>query len=74
MDEKKLNDIVLWSRIGCITVKLSRRLNISQERALGLLYNSKTLERFRNHNLDLYLMSDTYLVNDVIAELRERQG
>ena len=39
MDEKKLNDIVLWSRI----------LNISKERALGLLYNSKTLERFLYH-------------------------
>ena len=49
MDEKKLNDIVLWSRIGCITVKLSKRLNISKERALGLLYNSKTLERFLYH-------------------------
>lgn len=74
MDEKKLNDIVLWSRIGCITVKLSRRLNISKERALGLLYNSKTLERLRNHNFDLYLMSDTYIVNDCLAELREIQG
>ena len=73
MDEKKLNDIVLWSRIGCITVKLSKRLNISKERALGLLYNSKTLERFRNHNLDLYLMSDSYIVNDMITELRMNQ-
>lgn len=74
MDEKKLNDIVLWSRIGCITVKLAKRLNISKERALGLLYNSKTMERFRNHNLDLYLMSDTYIVNDCLTELREIQG
>ena len=73
MDEKKLNDIVLWSRIGCITVKLAKQLNISKERALGLLYNSKTLERFRNHNRDLYLMSDSYIVNDMISELRMNQ-
>ena len=65
--------MVLWSRIGCITVKLAKRLNIPKERALGLFYNSKTMERFRSHELGLYLQSDNYIVNDCIAELHNNQ-
>ena len=73
MDEKKLNDIVLWSRIGCIVVKLSKRLNLPYERAMGLFYNSETMERFSNHELGLYLQSDNYIVNDCVEELSRKQ-
>lgn len=47
--------------------------SVTYERAMGLFYNSETMERFRNHELGLYLQSDNYIVNDYVAELSRKQ-
>ena len=53
---------ILWNKIARIIMQLSETLDISPERAM--LHKPK---------YGLHLMSDTYLVNDIIGELREKQ-
>ena len=59
---------------------LSQRLDVSGERALDIFYTSRTRsamplcsaknERLHDEHTGLYLMSDLYIVDEVIMELR----
>ena len=40
------------------------------ERALDIFYTSRTNERLHDEHTGLYLMSDLYIVDEVIRELR----
>ena len=37
-DNNIIKDIILWQRIGCITVRLSEWLNVSTEKASDIFY------------------------------------
>ena len=52
---------------------LQQRLDVSSERALDIFYTSRTNERLHDEHTGLYLMSDLYIVDEVIMELRERR-
>ena len=67
-----LSDILMWNKIGRIVTHLAERLDISGERALDLFYTSKTNERLHDEKTGLYLMSDLYLVDELIFELQGR--
>lgn len=67
-----LSDILMWNKIGRIVTLLAERLDISSERALDLFYTSKTNERLHDEKTGLYLMSDLYLVDELIFELQGR--
>ena len=67
-----LSDLLMWNKIGRIVTLLSERLDISGERALDLFYTSKTNERLHDEKTGLYLMSDIYLVDELILELQGR--
>ena len=53
---------------------LSQRLDVSGERALDIFYTSRTNERLHDEHTGLYLMSDLYIVDEVIMELQNSQN
>ena len=67
-----LRESQLWMKIGRICTHLSERLDISPERAFDLFQRSKTNELLHDDSSLLYLMSDLYIVDDVIRELAEQ--
>lgn len=74
MDEFTLRDIIQWERIGCIIVHLAKRLDVSNEEALDLFYESETCARLHDTSTDLYLYGDLYIVDEMMLELQRKQG
>ena len=66
-------DFLLWNKIARIILQLSERLQISTDRALQIFYDSDVCQILHDPDLGLHLMSDTYIVNDLIEELRRKQ-
>lgn len=67
-----LSDLLMWNKIGRIVTLLAERLEVNSERALDIFYTSKTNERLHDEKTGLYLMSDLYIVDDIILELQGR--
>ena len=65
-----LRDSKLWMKIGRIFTQLSKRLDISPERAFDIFQKSKTNELLHDERSLLYLMSDLYIMDNVIMELK----
>ena len=57
-----MRDQVLWRKTGRIAALLAERLDIDTERALDLLYNSRTYAIFTNPESGLQLLSDEYIL------------
>ena len=66
-------DFLLWNKIARIILQLSERLQISTDRALQIFYDSDVCQMLHDPDLGLHLMSDTYIVNDLIEEMRRKQ-
>lgn len=66
-----MRDQVLWRKTGRIAALLADRLNIDAERALDILYNSRTYTLLANPESGLQLQSDLYILADIIKELEE---
>lgn len=66
-------DFLLWNKIARIIAQLADTLDISTDRALALFYESDVCSMLHDKDMGLHLMSDTYIVNDLVAELREKQ-
>ncbi len=64
-----MRDQVLWRKTARIITILAERLNVSQQRAMDLFYNSHTFELFSNPDSGMQLLSDEYIVNDTLREL-----
>ncbi|MBQ5452463.1 MAG: DUF3791 domain-containing protein [Bacteroidales bacterium] len=67
-----MRDQVLWRKTARIIMDLANRLDISSERAMDLLYKSETYALLTNPESGLNLMSDEYIVNDIITELQNQ--
>ena len=67
-----MRDQVLWRKTARIIMDLAKRLDISPERAMDLLYKSETYALLTNPESGLNLMSDEYIVNDIITELQNQ--
>lgn len=67
-----MRDSVLWRKQSRIVMMLAKEKNISPEQALDLYYSTHTAQLVRNANTGLQLMSDQYILEDLLAELRER--
>ncbi len=65
-----LRNSQLWMKIGRICSLLAERLNVSPERAFDIFQKSKTNELLHDERSLLYLMSDLYLVDNVILEIQ----
>ncbi len=68
-NQKTVRQILLWQQIGCIVVALAARLGVSYKRALDIFYTSRTNERLHDERTGLYMMSDLYIVDEVINEM-----
>ena len=66
-------DFLLWNKIARIIKQLADTLHISTDRALQIFYDSDVCQMLHNPKYGLHLMSDTYIVNDLIEELRKKQ-
>lgn len=69
-----MNEHVLWSKIARIIMQLADTLNITSERSMTLFYESDVCTMLHEPKFGLHLMSDTYIVNDIIREWQMRQG
>lgn len=65
-----MKDYIFYRKISRIIMQLAETLEISPERALVLFYSTKTCEMLHKPEMQLHIMSDTYIVNDIITELR----
>ena len=64
-----MRDQVLWRKTGRIAALLADRLDIDTERALDILYNSRTYSLLSNPDSGLQLQSDQYILADMLKEL-----
>lgn len=66
-----MRNSVLWRKQSRIIMLLAEKLNISPERALDLYYNSQVYQHMSDSKYGLQLMSDDYIIEDLINELRD---
>ena len=64
-----MRDQVLWRKTGRIAFLLAERLDIDAERALDILYNSRTYALLTNPESGLQLQSDDYILVSILREL-----
>ena len=64
-----MREQVLWRKISRIVLLLE----ISPERALNLFYETNVCAMLHDSRYGLHLMSDTYIINDVLRELQDKQ-
>ncbi len=66
-----MRDNVLWRKQSRIIMLLAETLHINAERALDLFYSTQVYQQLINPKSGLQLMSDQYILEDLIRELRE---
>lgn len=68
-----MRDNVLWRKQSHIIKMLADTLQIDAERALDLFYSTETASRLSDARYSLQLMSDQYLLEDILEEIRSAQ-
>ena len=68
-----MRDSVLWRKQSRIIMMLAEALHIDTERALNLFYTTKVYQQLSDPKYGLQLMSDDYILENLIEELRETQ-
>ena len=63
---------LLYRKITRIIIQLSEELQISPKRAMLIFYNSTVGQQLHDPKYGYQIMSDTYIVNDIKAELTGR--
>lgn len=66
-----MRDNVLWRKQASIIMLLARALQIDSVRALDLYYSTQTAQQLADPAMGLQLMSDQYIVDNIISELQE---
>ena len=67
-----MRDNVLWRKESRIVMALAAVLSIDAERALDVYYSTQTARQLSDPKYGLQLMSDGYIVDNIISELREQ--
>ena len=68
-----MRDSVLWRKQSRIVMLLAKEKNITPEQALDIYYSSRTAKLLSDPNTGLQLMSDQYVLEDLLKELEERE-
>lgn len=68
-----MRDSVLWRKQSRIVMLLAKEKNITPEQALDIYYSSRTAQLLSDPNTGLQLMSDQYVLEDLLKELEERE-
>lgn len=61
---------VLWRKQSHIIMMLAEILQVDAVRALDIYYSTDTSRQLSNPEYGLYLMSDKYIVENILEELR----
>lgn len=67
-----MRDTVLWRKQSRIVMKLADALQIDAERALDIFYSTKVYQQLSDPKYGLQLMSDDYILEELIEELRDK--
>ena len=67
-----MRDNVLWRKKSVIIMMLAKELRVSPERALDLFYSTDVCRQLSDPKTGLQLMSDGYVLEDVISEIRTK--
>ena len=67
-----MRDSVLWRKVSNIVIMLADRLGIDEERALDMFYSTKTYKLLSDSKSGIQLMSDEYILEDVLNEIVNR--
>ena len=65
-----MKDYLLYRKITRIILQLAEALHISKKRALLLFYSTKVGQQLHDPKYGYQIMSDTYIVNDIMSELQ----
>ena len=65
-----MKDTVLWRKMSHVIMLLADTLQIDAERAIDLFYSTKTYHQLTDPSSGLQLMSDQYILENVLAELK----
>ena len=68
-----MRDNVLWRKQARIIMMLASALEIDEERALDIFYSTETYQQLSDPKYGLQLMSDGYILENVLSELRTRE-
>ena len=68
-----MRDTVLWRKQSRIIMMLADALHIDAERALDLFYSTRIYQQLSDPKYGMQLMSDDYIMEELIAELRDWQ-
>lgn len=68
-----MRDSVLWRKQSRIVMMLAKEKNITPEQALDLYYSSRTAQLLSDPDTGLQLMSDQYVMEDLLEELSSSQ-
>lgn len=67
-----MRDSVLWRKVSNIVIMLADRLSIDEERALNIFYTTNTYKLLSDPQSGIQLMSDEYILQDVLNEIANR--
>ena len=69
-----MRDSVLWRKQRRIVMLLAKKKNITPEQALDIYYSSRTAQLLSDPNTGLQLMSDQYVLEDLLEELEKKRS
>ncbi len=64
-----MRDSVLWRKQSRIVMLLAEALKINSEEALDIFYSTKVYQQLVNPETGLQLMSDQYVLEDLLTEI-----
>ena len=64
-----MRDSVLWRKQSHIIMILAERLKVDAEQALDLFYSTKTYQQLSDAKYGLQLMSDNYIIENVLGNI-----
>ena len=68
-----MRDNVLWRKHARIIMALASVLKVDEEKALDIFYSTETYKQLSDAKYGLQLMSDGYVLENVIAELKSKE-
>ena len=67
-----MRDNFLWRKQARIIMALASALEIDEEQALDVFYSTETYRQLSDPKYGLHLMSDGYILENVLSELRSK--
>ena len=69
-----MRDNVLWRKIARIILLIAKELNVTEEQALTLFYQSRVYTMLKDPRYGLQIMSDVYVLDEYMNEVRGTSG